>query len=171
MEARDKRSHAVFRFLSVALQHQDAIVILISTRSNDSSALALLRCLHDTCIRGVWVAACADEPHIQTVLEQEFDFQAVNPAKGISDKFGASVSKDTREMLHSLTHTGFEQIGAQYSDQHQIEPAFDIEKLLYAIRSASAELALLTFHACHVAGRKDLGSEAWRMFRNFFPES
>ena len=99
VEVRDKRGHAVLRFLSVALQHQDSIVILISTRSNDSSALALLRPMYETCLRGVWVGACAEEPQIQMILEGEFNFQAANPGKAIDDKFGASVSKETRVMI------------------------------------------------------------------------
>jgi hypothetical protein len=167
ISADDNRSHAVLRFVSVALQHQHSITLLIDNKI-PSSALALLRCLYDTCMRGVWTASCATPDQAASILQGEFDFQAAKIQPKLQELYGSGLDPDGRSYLHSLTHTGYEQLKWQYSKSGDIEPAFDDEQLIRCIRSASALLVLVCAHALSARNRADLAEESWLEFKDLF---
>ncbi|RZU40330.1 DUF6988 family protein [Edaphobacter modestus] len=168
VESNDKRSNAVLRFVSVALQHHHSILVLMKYGSNDSSALALLRPLKDTCERGTWVASLASDEQIEHLLRGELDFQSINAGKHLEEKHGVGLSKDIRKILHGLTHTGNEQLSNQFSERGQFESAFDIPVLVGAIRSATVGLMMLTVNACVAAKREDVALRAFSLFTGIF---
>src|ERR1700760_4765221 len=97
----DQRSHIVFRFLSICIQHHDTIILLIEQERNPSSAAALLRPLSDVMHRGTWVATCATPEQIKEIAAKTFDFSKVNTGREVADTHGATgLSKDQREVLH-----------------------------------------------------------------------
>ncbi len=162
-----QRSEAVFRFLSVALQHQHSITLLIEA-GNPSSSFALLRCLNDTCNRGIWVATDATSEDIAAILNGEFTYG--NIGKTLEERYGTGLSSDARDFLHSHTHTGFEQLSRQFSKRGMIEPEFEPELLVGCIRSASAVLTALSAQAFAVVNRKDLANELWVLFKALFDQ-
>jgi hypothetical protein len=161
----DQKSDAILRFVSIALQHQHSITLLIET-GNPSSSFALLRCLNDTCIRGIWVATDATPEQIAAILNGEYKYG--NIGKRLEERFGTGLSPQVREFLNSLTHSGYEQLIRQFSKRGMIEPEFEPEVLVACIRSASAVLAALSAQAFAVVDRKDLANEMWEHFKALF---
>ena len=113
-----------------ALDIADATIILVK-KELPGPALALARPLIESCLRGVWVAKCAEDQEIE-------DFRAKGAPKswGLTD-FAKSVkervptereyleevieSRKVRDMLHDLTHGGRLQV--QYREgKEAIEP-------------------------------------------------
>lgn len=163
----DQRSEAVFRFLSVALQHNHSILLLIEA-GNPSSASALLRCLSETCNRGIWVATVADPDQISAILKEEYKYG--NIGQILEKQYGIGLGPEVRDFMHSHNHTGYEQLSRQFSTRGMIEPEFEPELLVGFIRSASALLVMISANAFAVVGRVDLANEMWNIFKLHFDQ-
>lgn len=142
----------VLRFLSVALQHQHSIVVLIDLGDHDSSAMALLRCLVDTRERGIWVLDFADDQQVETILTGDFDFKAQNIPHKLSEKHNSKIPKAAVDLMHSFTRTGYEQLSRQCTDNGSIQPTFEDGFLAETIKAASAQLAGLAVSVMLVDG-------------------
>ena len=113
-----------------ALDIADATIILVK-KELPGPALALARPLIESCLRGVWVAKCAEDQEIE-------DFRAggapkpwslTDLAKSVKERVPTEreyleeviESRKVREMLHDLTHGGRLQV--QYREgKEAIEP-------------------------------------------------
>jgi hypothetical protein len=151
VSAHDVRSNVVLRFVSVALQHHNSIILLMEI-NNPSSALALARCMVDTCNRGSWCAVFADDAQITQVASGEFEYG--NIAIVLDEAYRIGLSKDQRDLLHSFTHTGYEQIANQWSSRGFIEPEFEPKLLSNTVEISGFLLFSLCVHAV-VAGRRE----------------
>ena len=89
--------------------------MLLVEASNPSSALALLRCLNDSCNRGAWVATFAAPNQIAEILKGEYKYG--NIAQTLEEKYGTGLDSEARVLLHSHTHTGYEQLSRQRSTE------------------------------------------------------
>lgn len=110
------RGRLIAASLDIALEHQRAIVTLISSRKADGSAFALLRLLFETYVRGVWLHHCASDQDLQRVkrdkLKKEFgaliaDLERCPPfAVGVL----STVKRRSWRAMNSYTHSGYLQL-------------------------------------------------------------
>jgi len=171
MSVIDEKSNIVFRFLAIARQHYDTIVLLIEQERNPSSACALLRPLSEVMNRGVWVSACAQPDQIRKIVTKTFDFAKVNFAKEVADSFGGNgLSQKQRDVLHGFTHGGYEQLERQVSNRGLIEPEFDLPFLTKAVRSSSVAISLLASHAAVTVDRLDIANAVWNTWVRLFEQ-
>lgn len=154
---------AASRFVSVALQHQHSIVILLETK-NPSSALALLRCMHETCSRGAWIAKCATEDQARSILREEFDFKAAKIYEETQDYFGFELEKEGRKRLHSYTHTGFYQLKYQRFSDGEIGTRFHPLMIKSCLYLSTALLTTFCRWVFVLHDRPDLSDRMWEHY-------
>jgi hypothetical protein len=129
-----RQHQMVYGCLDLALEHQAAIYVLAS-QGLWGSALALLRLLFESVIRGVWLAGCAQEPDLD-----EFERNGLKKhtfAKLIDDieaKCGhrgrvlARIVDSSWGTLNDFTHCGYQHVvrrnsrtetGSKYKDKEK----------------------------------------------------
>ena len=131
-------------------EHHGAIIVLTKSNQHWGSALALLRPLIETCIRAFWIMYCADDVLIEKIVKQTETFptlqkcsEAVNlhfETEGYPGLF--SVSKDYRNQLHGLTHSGIEQLQYRFDDRLRVKPTYPNRTICQLLKSASMWLSM-----------------------------
>ena len=128
--------------LDMALEHHDAIVILIKNGIY-GSALSLLRLAFESYIRGVWLLKCAKDNDLKrfskdkpgrSVAGMIADIQSLPANEGnavLSESW-----KDAKTLLHSFTHSGLHQVSRRYGDQG-IEASYPEDELQSALDYAN----------------------------------
>lgn len=126
-----KRSGLAISSFDIALEHHDAIVLLIEN-CLPGSAFSLLRPTFESYIRGVWMLDCAIDSQVEQFAKERF-----NPAveKMISEletmeAYSAGIFSKSweqgKKLFHSFTHAGYRHlirrmsadgIGANYPEQ------------------------------------------------------
>ena len=69
----DSRSQLLLAYVSVAMEHQQAIVLL-ARKHLYGSALALVRCVYEILYRAAWTYSCAKPHEVTRIWEGRFDF-------------------------------------------------------------------------------------------------
>jgi hypothetical protein len=112
-----KRHQLASGALHVAVEHSQAIVVLVQDKLF-ASALALVRPLFESYLRGTWLLNAASDVQIDDAGRDRFP----DAAHMVDDleKVGLSlthVKKQLWKMLCSYTHTGYQQIGARLTSE------------------------------------------------------
>lgn len=167
----NEKSGLVFRYFSIGRQHHDTIVLLIDQEKNPSSAAALLRPLIEALYRGIWIAQCASPDQIKQIAAMKLDLSSVKFAQEVANLYGTGLTKEHREIYHSFTHGGYEQLGRQFSSNGLIEPEFDLPFLIRAVRGSSIALAVLAVQACDTVGNTEVANAIWKAVSEYFNQS
>jgi len=126
----------------VALEHQAAIAVLHSSQL-PGSALALLRVLAESLVRGLWLLHCASEAELkkfksgklkksfQTLIE-EFELKI-----GESNAVLSGFKKRAWDALNGFTHTGFTQVSRRHHSG-RVEANYPEYELAQALDAAGA---------------------------------
>lgn len=118
----DERSLMAIGCFDIALEHQASFAILHSYK-HYGSALALLRPLAESLVRGLWLLQCATEKDLN-IFQEDNDDRAFGFAKLIRDietniqtPSGVLSAFKTASWstLCSFTHTGFRQVSRRHS--------------------------------------------------------
>lgn len=142
----------LFLFLSVALEHQDSILLLLSAGNNTGSAFALMRPLIETSYRALWIYACASDEAvtaIETGKEPYPSFKAMADMvdEGCGLEGVVSRMKDAWKMLCGYAHTGLEQFGRRLIGD-VIAPDYRIEEINEVIQVSTATTVVLAIACC-----------------------
>ena len=143
-----KLSCALFK---LAIDHSQAIVVLVGSRCN-SSALALQRPCFEAFTRGMWVKWCMTDPELIVVREKgKFpEMRKLVEKIGANEEFQLEALKYVKGQAWShwcgLTHGGMEQIVRQWSkngiesnhDPAEIQPSSALGRFVAATISDSA---------------------------------
>jgi len=115
----DIRSRFAIACLDVALEHREAIVLLVS-RQMYGAAFALVRSLFESYVRGVWLRRCAADADIEAFRKDKFDKKfsdLIQDIENLKDENGgfesgilSRLKKQGWKAMNSYTHTGFRQI-------------------------------------------------------------
>ena len=112
-----KRHQLASGCLHVAVEHSQAIIVLVEEKLF-ASALALVRPLFESYLRGTWLLNAATDAQIDDAGRDRF------PSAGMMvdglEKVGLSltdVKKQWWNTLCSYTHTGYQQIGARLTSE------------------------------------------------------
>lgn len=145
------RNSLFMALCDIAHEHHGAIIVLVRNHQQHlGSALALLRPLIETCIRAFWIVHCADDPAIESILRQTAGFptlqkcgESVNAhfeAEGFPNLF--SLSKEYRNQLHGLTHSGLEQLQHRFDGQLTVKPSYLPKTICKLLKDATMWLAM-----------------------------
>lgn len=160
------RMRAGIACLGVALDHQNAIVILLERESPiPASAFTLVRPVFESYVRGQWLLMCATDAQVESFL------RGGNPPKmaDLVDAVERVLAIDERQLLNiyksywgsmcDFTHTGGLQV-QRWNTPEAVQPAYE-ESELITVLEFTAAIALLaaTSIASHIDGEPSLAHE------------
>jgi hypothetical protein len=117
----------------LAYEHFRAIVTLID-HGMPSSASALIRVIHETYLRGLWLVYCASDIQIEAFLKDRFELKMHEMIDEIEkiEEFNSGVFSDIHKkhwgIMNSYTHSGMSQISRRLTDI-DIGPNFTDEEI------------------------------------------
>ena len=151
-------STVVIGFIAQAIEHHEAILLLIRS-GLVGSAFALVRCLIEILVRGVWITTCATESQVKKFRDQDkLDLSFGEMSDAIDEACGIDFFHDFKvrswKALNSYTHTGILQLGRRFSG-HRVEPSYTDAEQTEVIRTSTASLLLLVRPFLVRHGRKE----------------
>jgi hypothetical protein len=156
------RSRIAAGSLAVALEHQKAIVLLVSQRLY-GSAFALARLTFEAYVRGVWLHQCATDIEMKKFEANTLDRTFASFLGDIEklDSFNSgilsSVKKKSWGAMNSFTHTGFSQVVRRFKGG-AIEPNYDDDELLEIVNFAGGFGIMAAVGIAHIANNEVLAN-------------
>lgn len=158
-------AHSRFRLavscFYVALEHQRAIVLLISHNLH-GSARALVRILFDAFIRGWWLFRCASDDDLEYFkneddLKKKFEglIKDIEKLSGDDEKILSMIKSNTWSAMCSYTHTGIFQLN-RYNSSQAIEPNFKEDEIIEALNFANVFGLLSALWMVSISGDDNL---------------
>lgn len=118
----DPRTLTVIGFISVLVEHQESILLLM-IHGNAGSASALVRPVVEGAFRALWINRAATEAEVKKFNEKDaIDLSFEKLAAALDDAYGGdgmfqSFKTRTWKALNSFTHGGMHQIGRRFVKQ------------------------------------------------------
>jgi len=112
-----KRARMAGACWHVAIEHAQAVVLLMEARLH-GSALALVRSMWESLVRGMWLAYAASDEAVDRAGKDKFPnlgeqiVELEKPGR-LPPGMLSEIKKEQWTRLNSYTHTGFQQIGAR----------------------------------------------------------
>ncbi len=172
----DHRSRLVLGCFDLAIEHQAGILILVE-HGLIGPAYALLRCLVDATVRGMWLLYCASVDDLQTFQRDGLHykgFKALATELEAATATTGSALTTLHECLWSImsdyTHTGFQHVVRRSGDGFT-GPNYPVEEVTGNLRiAASIGLVAATFLA-HVAMELDVAQALLERSRKLNPNA
>ena len=176
--SRTSRITQSLALLQLAMEHQKAIVMLVSSRLN-GSASALMRPCTEAFVRGVWLfdgttdqtdqavekfCAGQDVPKFG-VLVQELEKIEIFSEKILS----RSIQKNWK-LLNGLTHGGVEQTSRRLTG-HSIEPNFTDDELIQILGYSMFIGLNSAANICRIVGDKEAESKVFSSVQGVYPDA
>lgn len=136
----DERSLIAIGCLDMTLEHQRSYELL-HRNGHYGSALALLRCLSESLVRGLWLLHCATEAELDRFKKDRLEksFQALideyEAKKGNGTTTLSDFKRNAWNALNGFTHTGFNQVARRHKPG-LVEPNYDEEELAKSLNAA-----------------------------------
>lgn len=158
----DERSLIAIGCFDIALEHQASIALLHSYK-HYGSALALLRPLAESFVRGLWLLECATEKDLRIFKkdndDKKFGFSKLirdietnlGTPSGVLSAFKAA----SWSTLCSFTHTGFHQVSRRHSPG-KVEENYSEAELAKILRVAAALGLMAGGLIIHMSGKHEL---------------
>jgi len=156
----DDRTILAASCLDIALEHQKAVVLLISKKLI-GSAFSLARLIFEAYIRGLWLSQCASEQEIEDYktdkLEKNFStlIKEIEELDGFKEGVLSTVKKITWKAMNSYTHSGFLQV-VRRNKTETIEPNYTKAEIIEVIGYANAVGFLSALQIALIAGNETL---------------
>jgi hypothetical protein len=128
--------------LDLALEHQKAIVILVS-QSFYGSAFALVRPIFESYVRGTWLYHCASDTDLQLFLDDKLDqsidklIKAIEKLPGYNRGVLSRVKMEAWSAMCSYTHSGYLAARRRLTED-AITPSYTEDQILEVLRSANS---------------------------------
>ncbi|MCY3956494.1 MAG: hypothetical protein OXF47_10960 [Nitrospira sp.] len=142
IEDAHSRSRLAVSCFYVALEHQRAIVLLISHNLH-GSARALVRILFDVYIRGLWLFRCASDDDLKCFkrgdkLKKKFEgmIKDIESHSGDDERILSMIRGNAWSAMCSYTHTGMSQL-SRYNSSQAIEQNFKEDEIVEALNFAN----------------------------------
>jgi len=169
----DYRTVTVIGFISVLIEHQEAVLLLIM-HNMAGSAFALARPIVEGAYRGAWLNLPATDDELkkfneQDKVDQEFGAiaTALDRAYGTEDFFQGFKNKAWKS-LNSYTHGGMHQIGRRFVKHEVLNNYTDAE--IYEITTTVTTLVLVLISLfLKKQGHGDSGKEIDALVETFGP--
>lgn len=168
--AETERNRVAGACFVVALDHHHAIVLLLKNTFY-SSSFALLRCLFEAYLRGLWLKHCAADVQIREFLDggepPKTMVAEIEVTPAFSNRVLSRVKKESWGTMCAFTHTGGLHL-QRWQSEDGIEPKFsdvELEECLNFAELFSAmaalELIQLSKHGDNGATILELMKERW----------
>lgn len=145
MEIKDYplRNQLSARYFAIACDHHHAIIVLMQNERYASS-FALLRILHESFTKGLWIFKCASDCQIEQIKNANLDFPSqnslVNKIKNTPEAFDLWPKIDNRinnwNIMNELTHTGILQLVRWNRSDSMIEAVYTDNEILEVLKWA-----------------------------------
>lgn len=159
----EKRARISAGCFHMAIEHSQALVLLLS-QGLPGSALALQRPLLEAFVRGVWILRAATDESVDRAGNDNFpnDFglliREIEAAGVFVPGMLSDLKADHWKRLCSLTHTGFQQIGARYTASG-LGQNYEEDELMSALAFANGISAMTVMEFAGLAGEEPLAHE------------
>jgi hypothetical protein len=169
----DTRSQLLLAYASVALEHQEAIVLLAS-HGLPGSAFALVRPVYEILYRSTWVYYCAKAHEVEKIKAGKFRFPetgdmvaAIDASHG-SDFFGRFKALSWKHQ-NDFTHTGGLQINSRLT-RDDLQAAYPEELIAMQVSAATVAAILVVVLLLKTHSRMADGERLERVVMQFSPE-
>lgn len=155
------RNHLSARYFAIACDHHHAIVVLMQNE-RFASSFALLRILHESFTKGLWVFKCASDCQIEEIYKDNLGFPSqnclVNKIKNTPEAFDLWPDADDRKnnwgIMNELTHTGMLHLKKWDRSDSTIEAGYTDKEILEVLKSAEAIGIYATLSLARLAGSR-----------------
>jgi uncharacterized protein DUF6988 len=168
----DRRSRIVFGCLDLALEHQAGISVLAG-QLLWGPAYALIRCLFDSFIRGMWLAHCATESDLDLFTRGKLgtkDFGVlvddIERTLGHTDLLLSKLKKKSWNLLNDFTHTGYQHV-VRRNSMDKTGPNYPTDETEAALRLVSALGLLTVSEFTQLSGHRDIAIAANERAKQF----
>jgi hypothetical protein len=169
--AQTERNRAAGASFAIAQDHHQAIVFLLKNTFH-SSSFALLRCLFEAYLRGLWLKYCAtdaqvtgffggDEPPKSMVAEIE-----ATPA--FTGKVLSRIKKESWRTMCGFTHTGGMHL-QRWQSEDAIEPKFEAAELEECLNFAELFGAMAALELTQLDKSGDSGAAVLELMKKRWP--
>lgn len=167
----DKRNRAAAAAFAIAQDHQAAIVLLLE-RTLYSSSFALLRCLFEAYLRGLWLRHCASDAQVTDFIDGRKPPKTIVAEIEDTDAFRhgelSRIKKGAWQTLCDFTHTGGLHL-KHWQSADAIEPNFDAAKLENCLNFAELFGAMATLEMAQMSKAGDSGAAVLELMNQRWP--
>lgn len=170
----DLRSRLAVGCLDMTLEHQKAILVLI-TKQLYGSAFALVRSLYESYIRGIWLQHCATESQLAQFQKGKIpDFHLllddIEKLDGFENGFLTEFKKNSWSRMNGFTHTGIEQVTCR-NTADSIEPNYDKDEVMESIDFSNGIACLSAMAICRLANDGSLAKDILNKHKDYWPQN
>ncbi len=171
----DHRTVTVIGFISVLIEHQESVLLLIM-HEKAGSAAALVRPVIEGAYRALWLNLPATDEEVKKFNEKDkIDLEfgeiatALDKAYGMGDFFQDFKTR-TWKHLNSYTHGGMHQIGRRFA-QHEVLNNYTDEEIYEMTTTVTTIVLLTTSFFLKRHGHKDSGNEIQSLLETYGPKA
>lgn len=171
----DLRSRCALGCLDIALEHREALVLLISHQMY-GSAFTLLRSIFESYVRGVWLHRCATESEIAAFKNDRLDhtfaslIQAIENIEDFSLGILSRLKQQGWKAMNSYTHSSFQHVMRRMTAE-TLEPNYDEGEIQEALSCANALGLLCVLQIAFLSTNKELPMSVLEKTRVFIDGS
>lgn len=158
--------------LHLGFDHHDAVILLIEYGIY-GSALALLRLMLESYIRGTWLLHCASELDLDILekkdeLDKKFGelVNEIEKLDGFSVGVLSKMKQDSWKLLNSFTHSGYQHIRRR-NTHAWIESNYPDQELIAALNFAGAIAILSVLEFAKMAQSDELIKDCYEKAKLF----
>jgi hypothetical protein len=146
----DPRLNLFYAYLSVELEHQEAILNLAVDPKLRGSAFALLRSQIEAGFRGLWVNKLSSEQEIDSIANHNGEpFPSFKQMAATLDAYYGAKAwiagfADRWYALNGYTHTGLHQLAHRFRSDGKIGPAYT-EEMVWELLTTSGTFSIGIF--------------------------
>lgn len=166
------RNRAAAALFGIATDHHNAIIFLLKNTFY-SSGFALLRCLFDAYLRGLWLKHCATDDQVAGF------FKGVEPPTAMISEIEATpafsegvlsrIKKNYWSAMCDFTHTGGLHI-QRWQSSNFIEPNFSLKELEECLNSAELFGTMAAFSLVQLSKAENDGSSVLNLMKSRWPK-
>ncbi len=167
----NERNRAAAASFGIARDHHGAIVFLLKNTFH-SSAFALLRCLFEAYLRGLWLKSCATDKQVTA------HFRGANPPQTMIAEIEATaafaagvlsrIKKESWSSMCEYTHTGGRHL-QRWQTADTIEPSFETAELDECLNFADLFAALAALELVQMDKSKNNGEAVLALMKQRWP--
>ena len=169
--ADDTRTMLLVAYTDVALEHHEAIMLLLQQK-HFGSAFSLVRLIFEAFFRVHWVLGCARDSDVQKIACKEFDFPPMGTmvadidARWHTNGFFETIKKQAWAAMNSYTHSGIRQLSRRFKDG-RIEPNYSDAEIVEVISGTTMAVLLLGVFFSKLVNRAAEAVEAESLIGSF----
>src|SRR5690242_10409004 len=156
-----QRHQLLILYMSMALEHFDAIFVLLYTGKLIGSAMALLRPLVEASVRALWIVFVATDQQVEAVATDTHKFQVfdtliadLDRSLGNKSTFAGLGGKNWKALC-GLTHTGAEQLARRLRPEGIVDIPYDEGEIIDIMQYAAAAIFMFALGFCGAMQRVD----------------